>query len=284
MIEELLKRGPLRRRAGADRRRRRWSRARSLRYNAAPVGFSERRRRPRPQTRPAATRSRSPRASATEGRAAAEPIWSNDAFSFRDEYDVGRDPTTFFDREEQADRPPGRRRSRAAWWPRCWRRSEPASAGRRRRSTPSSGADSLPRRGRRWSALLASRGGRATATDVGAGLPRRRDELGARARRGAHGLAVRRRGARSWCATPRPLKGEGDEAARPTSTIPTPGRCARPAGGQARQAQDASGRACSTRAQRVRAEPLKGRALRGARRRSELRRRELRCARTRSRS
>lgn len=30
-----------------------------------------------------------------------EPIWANDAFSFRDEYDLGSDPATFFDREEQ---------------------------------------------------------------------------------------------------------------------------------------------------------------------------------------
>lgn len=30
-----------------------------------------------------------------------EPIWANDAFSFRDEYDLGSDPAAFFDREEQ---------------------------------------------------------------------------------------------------------------------------------------------------------------------------------------
>ena len=33
---------------------------------------------------------------------AKEPIWANDAFSFRDEYDVGDNPQAFFDREEQA--------------------------------------------------------------------------------------------------------------------------------------------------------------------------------------
>jgi hypothetical protein len=33
---------------------------------------------------------------------AKEPIWSNDAFSFRDEYDVGDNPSAFFDKEEQA--------------------------------------------------------------------------------------------------------------------------------------------------------------------------------------
>ena len=33
---------------------------------------------------------------------ATEPIWENEAFSFRDEYDVGEDAATFFDREDQA--------------------------------------------------------------------------------------------------------------------------------------------------------------------------------------
>lgn len=33
---------------------------------------------------------------------AAEPIWASDSFTFRDEYDLGTDPGTFFDREEQA--------------------------------------------------------------------------------------------------------------------------------------------------------------------------------------
>jgi hypothetical protein len=31
----------------------------------------------------------------------AEPIWQNDAFSFRDEYDLGSDAASFFDREDQ---------------------------------------------------------------------------------------------------------------------------------------------------------------------------------------
>lgn len=30
-----------------------------------------------------------------------EPLWQSEAFSFRDEYDVGDDPGTFFDREDQ---------------------------------------------------------------------------------------------------------------------------------------------------------------------------------------
>jgi hypothetical protein len=33
---------------------------------------------------------------------AAEPIWSSDSFSFRDEYEVGSEPAIFFDREEQS--------------------------------------------------------------------------------------------------------------------------------------------------------------------------------------
>lgn len=31
----------------------------------------------------------------------AQPIWQNDAFVFRDEYDLGSDPSSFFDREDQ---------------------------------------------------------------------------------------------------------------------------------------------------------------------------------------
>jgi hypothetical protein len=31
-----------------------------------------------------------------------EPIWTSDSFSFRDEYDIGADAATFFDREDQA--------------------------------------------------------------------------------------------------------------------------------------------------------------------------------------
>ena len=33
---------------------------------------------------------------------ATEPIWQNDAFSFRDEYDVSSDPGAFFNQEDQA--------------------------------------------------------------------------------------------------------------------------------------------------------------------------------------
>jgi hypothetical protein len=33
---------------------------------------------------------------------ATEPIWAHDGFTFRDEYDLGSDPSTFLDRESQA--------------------------------------------------------------------------------------------------------------------------------------------------------------------------------------
>ena len=33
---------------------------------------------------------------------AKEAIWSSDSFSYNDEYDIGSDPATFFDREDQA--------------------------------------------------------------------------------------------------------------------------------------------------------------------------------------
>jgi hypothetical protein len=31
----------------------------------------------------------------------AQPIWQNDAFTYRDEYDLGSDPNAFFDRADQ---------------------------------------------------------------------------------------------------------------------------------------------------------------------------------------
>jgi lipopolysaccharide assembly LptE-like protein len=34
--------------------------------------------------------------------ATSEPIWANESFTFRDEYDVGSDPTAFTDQESQA--------------------------------------------------------------------------------------------------------------------------------------------------------------------------------------
>ena len=73
-----------------------------IRYDAQPVGFSE-------GTAGGQTSTQASRYAITLTArvryakvGAQEPIWSNDAFSFRDEYDVGSDPSTFFDREEQA--------------------------------------------------------------------------------------------------------------------------------------------------------------------------------------
>jgi len=71
-------------------------------YNVTPVGFSEAAAATGTQTTTQASRyaiSVVARVRYTKvGQD--DPIWSNDAFSFRDEYDVG-DAATFFDREEQ---------------------------------------------------------------------------------------------------------------------------------------------------------------------------------------
>jgi hypothetical protein len=66
-------------------------------YNAVPVGFSG-----EDAGRTQANRysiSLTARVRYTKV-GAAEPIWSSDSFSFRDEYEVGSDPAVFFDREE----------------------------------------------------------------------------------------------------------------------------------------------------------------------------------------
>jgi len=66
-------------------------------YNVVPVGFSD-----------AAGQTQASRYSITLAARIVyvkagekEPIWSNESFSFRDEYDLG-DPANFFDREDQA--------------------------------------------------------------------------------------------------------------------------------------------------------------------------------------
>jgi hypothetical protein len=107
VIEELLRRGRfdvVQERAGVDA----LVEGEILRYDAQPVGFS---------TNDATGTPASPAPSTTQASRyaitvtakiryakvnAPEPIWSNDAFQFRDEYEVGSDPATFFDREEQA--------------------------------------------------------------------------------------------------------------------------------------------------------------------------------------
>jgi hypothetical protein len=101
VIEELLRRGRfdvVHDRTGVDA----IVEGELIRYDAQPVGFSE-------GTGGASTGTQASRYAITvtakiryAKTGATEPIWSNDAFQFRDEYEVGSDPASFFDREEQA--------------------------------------------------------------------------------------------------------------------------------------------------------------------------------------
>jgi hypothetical protein len=76
-------------------------------YTVQPVGFSQEAT-PSPGTTSATQTQASRYAVTLTARiryykpGAPDPIWSNDSFSFRDEYDVGSDPATYFDRETQA--------------------------------------------------------------------------------------------------------------------------------------------------------------------------------------
>ena len=70
-------------------------------YSVVPVGFSE--------EGTGANRTQASRYAITltarvkySKVGAEEPIWTTDSFQFRDEYDIGSDPATFFDREDQA--------------------------------------------------------------------------------------------------------------------------------------------------------------------------------------
>ena len=97
VIEELLKRGRfdvVSESTGVDA----LVEGELLRYDAAPVGFSD-----------AGSRTQASRFAITLTARVRyvkvgleEPIWANESFSFRDEYEVGSDPTAFFDREVQA--------------------------------------------------------------------------------------------------------------------------------------------------------------------------------------
>ena len=101
VIEELLRRGRfdvVQERSGVDA----LVEGELTRYDARPVGFSA-------ETGEGGTTTQASRYSITltakirYGKVGVpEPIWSNDAFQFRDEYEVGSDPASFFDREEQA--------------------------------------------------------------------------------------------------------------------------------------------------------------------------------------
>ena len=98
VVEELLKRGRfdvVQERIGADA----IIEGEILRYDQTPVGFSD----------AGASRTQASRYAVTLTARVRyvkvgqdEPIWANDSFSFRDEYDVGSDPTAFFDQQGQA--------------------------------------------------------------------------------------------------------------------------------------------------------------------------------------
>jgi hypothetical protein len=101
VVEELLKRGRfdvIQDRIGADA----IVEGEILRYDQTPVGFTD-------AGTAAAARTQASRYAVTltarvryikTGQE--EPIWANESFSFRDEYDVGSDPTAFFDQQGQA--------------------------------------------------------------------------------------------------------------------------------------------------------------------------------------
>lgn len=107
VIEELLRRGRfdvVQERAGVDA----LVEGELLRYDAVPVGFSQETA-ASPAPGGTGTTTQASRYAITvvakvryAKTAETEPIWSNDAFQFRDEYEVGTDPASFFDREEQA--------------------------------------------------------------------------------------------------------------------------------------------------------------------------------------
>jgi hypothetical protein len=73
-------------------------------YNATPVGFEGGREvadlnAPSQASRYAVTVTAKVKYLKT---GATEPMWANDSFTFRDEYDVGSDPSSFIDLEGQA--------------------------------------------------------------------------------------------------------------------------------------------------------------------------------------
>ena len=106
VIEELLRRGRfdvVQERSGVDA----LVEGELIRYQAQPVGFSEETAGGDGGTPPTTSTQASRYAITVTAKirygkvGATEPIWSNDAFQFRDEYEVG-DQATFIDREEQA--------------------------------------------------------------------------------------------------------------------------------------------------------------------------------------
>jgi lipopolysaccharide assembly LptE-like protein len=98
VIEELLKRGRfdvVEDRTGVDA----VVEGELLRYDATPVGFSDTGAARTQASRYAVTLTARVRYNKV---GVDEPIWANESFSFKDEYDVGNDPTTIFDQSGQA--------------------------------------------------------------------------------------------------------------------------------------------------------------------------------------
>jgi hypothetical protein len=106
VIEELLKRGKVdvvSQRDGVDA----IVEGELIAYDAAPIGFSD-----DPTANPGAPAGATTQASHYGITLTArvkwtktgvrEPMWVADAYSVRDEYELGNDPATFFDKEEQA--------------------------------------------------------------------------------------------------------------------------------------------------------------------------------------
>jgi Lipopolysaccharide-assembly len=98
VIEELLKRGRfdvVQERVGVDA----IVDGELVRFDAAPVGFSDAGGARTQASRYAITLTAKVRY-AKVGQD--EPIWANDSFTFKDEYDVSGDQSSFFDQQDQA--------------------------------------------------------------------------------------------------------------------------------------------------------------------------------------
>ena len=102
VIEELLRRGRfdvVQERSGVDA----LVEGELIRYDAQPVGFSEEAAGGGGTTTQASRYAITVTAKIRYGKVGEpEPIWSSDSFNFRDEYDIGADAATFFDREDQS--------------------------------------------------------------------------------------------------------------------------------------------------------------------------------------
>jgi hypothetical protein len=98
VIEELLKRGRfdvVRSRTAVDA----LVEGRLMRFDIVPVGFSEGESQQTQASRYSVRLQASIRYAKLD---ATEPIWQDEGFSVRDEYDIGEDPEAFFDREDES--------------------------------------------------------------------------------------------------------------------------------------------------------------------------------------